>query len=163
MTGVWQAAAVPCCNRNKIYRWVVRKPSKLSQEEKLRSQIQCCICFLMTMQDIYLYYKWLLPILQDTCTWKCPPHHNMFLRYCMLPHHIGCHLQRTQSILIACASLMLHKFKQPNRACLLHFWKCWTYESGRFFLSIHFYIHRRSHWPSLGKFLHCGKGFYCSH
>lgn len=68
MTGVWQAAAVPRCNRNKIGPRVVGKASKPSQEEELRSQIACCICFLVITQGIYLCYKWLLPILQDTCT-----------------------------------------------------------------------------------------------
>lgn len=122
MTGVWQAAAVPCYNRNKICHQVVRKPSKLSQEEKPRSQIQCCICFLVIVQGIYLYYKWLLPILQDTYTWKCPPHHNMFLHCCMLPHRTGCHLWRSQTTLNTSTFLMqCNKFKQPNRACLLCF------------------------------------------
>lgn len=70
----------------------------------------------------YLYYKWLLPILRDTCTWKCPPRRNTSLHCCTWPHRTGCHLRRTQTILDTSASLkQCNKFKRPKRARLLRF------------------------------------------
>lgn len=162
VTGVWQAAAVPRCNTNSICRSVVRKPSALSQEEQLRSELQHCICFLAIKQGIYLCYKWLLPIPQDTCTWKCPPRRSTSPRCCTSPRRTGCHLGRTQTILNARALSGL-QVQAAYQSMPFRFWKCWTYGSGKFFPSTHFYIRRRSRWLSLGKFLHCGKGFYCSH